>query len=189
MGIGLFAPPFGVGYYAACAISRIKLLDAAKQADLRRDHLDLLGSSNRGGRTHPSGRVLRWPMGSRRPAKLLFSVRKDKSMRAAATKQLDGQISKKLSSPWLKNIPLNPSGKSALPLRASHPTRGALRTSRTRGGMRWTRIACEDERKMIADGEVVWSWRPDAGAKFAGSSPAGDGGKKARSPRRARSKP
>jgi TRAP-type C4-dicarboxylate transport system permease large subunit len=22
MGIGLFAPPFGVGYYAACAISR-----------------------------------------------------------------------------------------------------------------------------------------------------------------------
>ena len=23
MGIGLFAPPFGVGYYAACAVSRI----------------------------------------------------------------------------------------------------------------------------------------------------------------------
>jgi TRAP-type C4-dicarboxylate transport system permease large subunit len=23
MGIGLFAPPFGVGYYAACAIGRI----------------------------------------------------------------------------------------------------------------------------------------------------------------------
>jgi TRAP-type C4-dicarboxylate transport system permease large subunit len=23
MGIGLFAPPFGVGYYAACAISKI----------------------------------------------------------------------------------------------------------------------------------------------------------------------
>jgi TRAP-type C4-dicarboxylate transport system permease large subunit len=23
MGIGLFAPPFGAGYYAACAISRI----------------------------------------------------------------------------------------------------------------------------------------------------------------------
>ena len=23
MGIGLFVPPFGVGYYAACAISRI----------------------------------------------------------------------------------------------------------------------------------------------------------------------
>jgi TRAP-type C4-dicarboxylate transport system permease large subunit len=24
MGIGLFAPPFGVGYYAACAISRVE---------------------------------------------------------------------------------------------------------------------------------------------------------------------
>jgi TRAP-type C4-dicarboxylate transport system permease large subunit len=23
MGIGLFAPPFGVGYYAACAIGRV----------------------------------------------------------------------------------------------------------------------------------------------------------------------
>jgi TRAP-type C4-dicarboxylate transport system permease large subunit len=23
MGIGLFAPPFGVGYYTACAISRV----------------------------------------------------------------------------------------------------------------------------------------------------------------------
>ncbi|NNH33779.1 TRAP transporter large permease subunit, partial [Rhizobium sp. SEMIA 4085] len=23
MGIGLFAPPFGVGYYAACAITRV----------------------------------------------------------------------------------------------------------------------------------------------------------------------
>jgi TRAP-type C4-dicarboxylate transport system permease large subunit len=23
MGIGLFAPPFGVGYYAACAIARV----------------------------------------------------------------------------------------------------------------------------------------------------------------------
>jgi hypothetical protein len=31
----------------------------------------------------------------------------------------------------------------------------------------------------IADGEVVWSWRPDAGAKLAERS-ADDGGKKAR---------
>ena len=55
----------------------------------------------------------------------------------------DGQITStcfklKLSSPAAKNIPLNPSGKSALPTRPSHPMRGALRTSRTRGGMRWT---------------------------------------------------
>jgi hypothetical protein len=39
-----------------------------------------------------------------------------------------------------------------------------------------------------AYGEVVWSRRPDAGVKFADSF-AGDGGKKARSPRRARYKP
>jgi hypothetical protein len=32
-----------------------------------------------------------------------------------------------------------------------------------------------------ADGEIVWSWRPDAGVKSAIRS-AGDGGKKARSP-------
>jgi hypothetical protein len=39
---------------------------------------------------------------------------------------------------------------------------------------RWDAVdaeACEDERKLIADGEVVWSWRPGAGAKFRGISP------------------
>jgi hypothetical protein len=43
---------------------------------------------------------------------------------------------------------------------------------------------------MTADGEVVWSWHPDADAKFLRSKLlGGDGGKKARSPGRARSKP
>jgi hypothetical protein len=36
-----------------------------------------------------------------------------------------------------------------------------------------------------ADGEIVWSWRSDAGAKFAESS-AGDGGNQAWSPGRSR---
>jgi hypothetical protein len=45
-----------------------------------------------------------------------------------------------------------------------------------------------DERRLLADGEVVWSWRPDAGVKVVEQS-ANDGGKKARSPGRARSKP
>jgi len=40
----------------------------------------------------------------------------------------------------------------------------------------------------LADGEVVWSWRSDAGAKVAESS-ASDGGNQAWSPRRARRKP
>jgi len=35
--------------------------------------------------------------------------------------------------------------------------------------------------RPAADGEVVWSWRPDAGVKVAEIS-ADDGGKKARSP-------
>jgi TRAP-type C4-dicarboxylate transport system permease large subunit len=30
MGIGLFAPPFGVGYYAACAIARVEPADGMK---------------------------------------------------------------------------------------------------------------------------------------------------------------
>ena len=41
-----------------------------------------------------------------------------------------------------------------------------------------------------AYGEVVWSWRRDAGAKFLRSEILrGDGGKQARSPGRARYKP
>ena len=41
----------------------------------------------------------------------------------------------------------------------------------------------------MADGEVVWSWRPDAGAKFLRSKLLrNDGGKTARSPGRARYK-
>src|SRR5215510_1302725 len=41
---------------------------------------------------------------------------------------------------------------------------------------------------ISADGEVVWSWHPDADAKRAERS-ARDGGKKARSPGRARRTP
>jgi hypothetical protein len=46
-----------------------------------------------------------------------------------------------------------------------------------------------DERRPFADGEVVWSWRPDAGVKFSRIFRASDGGKRARSPGRARNKP
>jgi TRAP-type C4-dicarboxylate transport system permease large subunit len=30
MGVGLFAPPFGVGYYAACAIGRVDPADGIR---------------------------------------------------------------------------------------------------------------------------------------------------------------
>jgi hypothetical protein len=67
-----------------------------------------------------------------------------------------GKSPKTLSSPLQKNIPFNLSGKSVVYFRASHPMRGALRTSRTRGGMRWTRML---RRTSAADayGESVWS--------------------------------
>ena len=42
--------------------------------------------------------------------------------------------------------------------------------------------------RRSADGEIVPSWRPDAGAKVVERS-ANDGGKRARSPGRARNKP
>jgi len=38
----------------------------------------------------------------------------------------------------------------------------------------------------FADGEVVWSWCPDAGIKSCGDEPRGDGSKKARFPGRSR---
>ena len=38
------------------------------------------------------------------------------------------------------------------------------------------RGACEDERKAVVDGEVVWSWRPGAGAKFVRSKLLRDDG-------------
>jgi len=44
---------------------------------------------------------------------------------------------------------------------------GAYRDRHERwAGMRWTRAARKTS-AMLADGEAVWSWRPDAGAKFA----------------------
>ena len=55
--------------------------------------------------------------------------------------------------------------------------RGALRTSRTRGGMRWTLVARETHAPDVY-GEVVWFGRRGAGAKLAIRS-AGDGGKRA----------
>jgi hypothetical protein len=55
--------------------------------------------------------------------------------------------------------------------------------------MQWTRRRAQTN-GADADGEVVWSWRPDAGVKFAAEAIRwSDGGKKARSPGRARRKP
>jgi len=75
--------------------------------------------------------------------------------------------------------------------------RGTYASSRyVECGERWPRgvaALCQRVRTndRRADGQAVWSWRPDAGVKFAMmcSHRADDGGKRARSPGRARSKP
>jgi hypothetical protein len=90
-----------------------------------------------------------------------------------------------LSQPALLIAPPN---QMQNPPVSSH-MRGVSRSSRTRDGMRWT-LAARLTKALIADGEVVWSWRLDAGVKFLRSKLLrGDGDKKARSPGRARNKP
>ena len=83
-----------------------------------------------------------------------------------------GCLANVVSSPHAKNIPLRRRPKSNLQLRYPAPIRGA---ARDRHG-RWERDAMDAAASgaiiartndVAADGEVVWSWRPDAGAKVA----------------------
>ncbi len=77
------------------------------------------------------------------------------------------------------------SGKSQRSFARLAATRGALRD---RHG-RWKRdamdAACCETNSMIADGEIVWSWRPKAGATFREMT-RGNGDNKAWSPGRSR---
>jgi len=119
------------------------------------------------------------------PTSCFASPRKQNPHAPPATNQPDGQIGKTLSIPSRKKIPLPSSGKSVIQIGPSHPIRGALRTSPT---LRWDAVDAGDGEDERADGEVVWSWRPDAGVKLPRSTLLeGEGGKKARLPGRARS--
>jgi hypothetical protein len=70
-----------------------------------------------------------------------------------------------LSSPSDKKIPLRVDPKSNLKHEGPAPERGALRGRHER----WKRDAMDAAHRwtvdVAADGEIVWSWRPDAGAK------------------------
>ena len=66
-------------------------------------------------------------------------------------------------------FPLNPSGKSVIWLRVSHPMRGAGRDRHERAVGCGGRESLRETNASFADGEAVWSWRPDAGVKFAKS--------------------
>jgi hypothetical protein len=65
--------------------------------------------------------------------------------------------------------------------------RGAYASSRTWSAGCDGRGDVDKTSDVAADGEIVWSWRPDAGAKFLRSKLLrGDGGKKPGSPGRSR---
>ena len=89
----------------------------------------------------------------------------------------DGQITHldlsqaAVNAPFRKNISVLQKRKSPYIRIRPVPPRGVSRSSRTRGGMRWTRRALLTK-ALEADGEVVWSWRPDAGVKSRGIIPA-----------------
>src|SRR5437763_16941771 len=98
-----------------------------------------------------------------------------------------------MSSPKIKNISLHNSGNRNYNLARLSPTRGAYHDRHDTwgagcGGRFGVRRFLTPDENAKAYGEVVWSWRRDAGAKLVESS-ASDGGKQARSPGRARSKP
>jgi hypothetical protein len=86
------------------------------------------------------------------------------------------------SSRRAKNIPLSiqPETMASSNYPASHEGRIAIVTDVEAGGD--GRDGAARRTAPFADGQAVWSWRPDAGAKFAKtlSRLAGDGGNKAR---------
>jgi hypothetical protein len=111
----------------------------------------------------------------------------DEFIRRPATNQHDGQITKSLSSPSRKNIPLAPSGKSNAQLPPSCPTRGASAVV-ANAGQGAVDAMVRKTSASVAYGEIVWVRRPDAGVKFEGSQrcPRAMVSQKAGSPGRSR---
>jgi hypothetical protein len=108
--------------------------------------------------------------------RLICPPRKHCFPRAHATHWHDGQISKNLSSPNAKNIPLSPSGKSALPARAipCPSRRGVSRSSRTLGAGCGGRFQCRRDQIVRTNAlkRTAKSCGPDAPtlvSSFAGS--------------------
>src|SRR5882757_3613764 len=105
-------------------------------------------------------------------------ARNDEVALSRATKQPDGQISKNLSSPPTKNIPLSPSGKSMVLIGPSRPTRGALRNVTKRAVGCGGREGHEDEGGLsVRRSRVVPT--PRRWRQVLRYDPRGDGGKKA----------
>src|SRR5262249_43824074 len=95
-----------------------------------------------------------------------------------------GRKSEFVSSPLAKNIPLCDLVESNEKADRPAPRRGTLRPIVTKRGAGCDgRGQCRLTSDVAADGEVVWSWRPDAGAKRVEHVFTRDGDNKARSHR------
>ena len=113
-----------------------------------------------------------------------------RSMRAKTARRANQtSVELRLSSPFCKNILIYRIPKSNLYRFPSRPTRGALRDRHERGagcGGRGRRV---DERRLKRTAKSCGPDTPTLVSSFAEVIPRGDGGKKARSPGRARRKP
>jgi hypothetical protein len=80
-----------------------------------------------------------------------------------------------MSSPGIKNIPLHISGNQNYKSRRLIPEEGRRPSSPNVGmgcgGRFGVRRGFTPDENVKAYGEVVWSWRRDAGVKLAGSIP------------------
>ena len=87
--------------------------------------------------------------------------------------QINSDFRKSCQAPERKNIPLHISVNQNYNL-SSHPRGGASAVVTERwDGMRWTRAASggfSPDEALFAYGEVVWSWRRDAGVKLVEAS-------------------
>jgi hypothetical protein len=77
-----------------------------------------------------------------------------------------GKSAVHLSSPFSKNIPVPFWPKSPAYRSPSCPTEGRLAIVTNAGQDVMDAGGAFDESADLADGEVVWSWRPDAGVKL-----------------------
>jgi hypothetical protein len=119
-------------------------------------------------------------------------LRTTENLLANATNRPDGQITsdfpKSRQPRESKIFRLTRRANQRYQFAPSHPTRGALRTSRS---ARWDAVDADVPltNGTEVDGEDVWSWRPKAGAKFAGNFSLMTVATEHGSPGRARYKP
>ena len=123
------------------------------------------------------------------PASCVASPATVISMRRLRQNNPAGKSPKVCRAPSEKIFRLTRRANQRYQLAPSHPMRGAGRDRHERAVRCGGRGGALDETRRPADGEVVWSWRPGAGAKFLRNYPRKRRWQQSRSPRRARSKP